>query len=243
LGKSEQGGSEPLARPHAPAPRARHTRPNGTNQAAASSAWPRRAARHPWFRSDPSVSAEVTTDLPFTTATALSHRVTGPPPPMRALCPLNCPPRTADRGVCPRRELRPAHVAVGWRGPAHGPCTPPTRRQPNPRAATPSAGRAHARRRAGRALPAPWRAEGVSMGHPRALLRTGGQGKGGGGGRFTPSAGHDVAGGAGLGWAPAALHTPFRTTLARRTTEHARLYHAASHGSRCPPTTASVASG
>ena len=51
--------------------RARHTRPNETNQVAASSAWPRRTARHPWFRSDRSMSAKVTTDLPFGTATTL----------------------------------------------------------------------------------------------------------------------------------------------------------------------------
>jgi hypothetical protein len=44
---------------------ARHTRPNETNQAAASSAWPRRTARHPWFRSDRSRSAKVTATLPF----------------------------------------------------------------------------------------------------------------------------------------------------------------------------------
>ena len=51
--------------------RARHTRPNETNQVAASSAWSRQTARHPWFRSDRSMSAKVTTDLPFGTATTL----------------------------------------------------------------------------------------------------------------------------------------------------------------------------
>ena len=46
-------------------PRARHPRPTETNQAAASSAWPRRTARHPWFRSNPSMSAYFNTDLPL----------------------------------------------------------------------------------------------------------------------------------------------------------------------------------
>ena len=46
-------------------PRSRHRRPTETNQAAASSAWPRRTARHPWFRSNPSMSAYFNTDLPL----------------------------------------------------------------------------------------------------------------------------------------------------------------------------------
>ena len=46
-------------------PRARHPRPTETNQAVASSAWPRRTARHPWFRSNPSMSAYFNTDLPL----------------------------------------------------------------------------------------------------------------------------------------------------------------------------------
>ena len=162
------------------APGARHTRPIETNQAAASSPGPRRAARHPWFRADPIMSAETTAaNLPYGTATALSRRVTGPPPAMRAARPLNCPLRGAHRKVCPRRELRPARAAVRPRGPADGPCASPPRRRPNPRVATPSADRERARCRAGRALPALRRADGASMGRMRPLLRTGDQGNGG----------------------------------------------------------------
>ena len=125
------------------------------------------------------MSAETTANLPYGTATALSRRVTGPPPAMRAARPLNCPLRGAHRRVCPRRELRPARAAVRPRGPADGPCASPPRRRPNPRVATPSADRERARCRAGRALPALRRADGASMGRMRPLLRTGDQGKGG----------------------------------------------------------------
>ena len=103
---------------------------------------------------------------------------TGLPPPTRALCTTTHPSLGARRMVCPQREPRPARVPVRLRGPADGPCTSPSRRRPNPRVATPSADRERARCRVGRALPAPWRADGVSMGRPRPLLRAGDQGKG-----------------------------------------------------------------
>ena len=47
--------------------------PIETNQAAISSPCPRRAARHPWFRAGPSMSAETIATLPCGTATALSR--------------------------------------------------------------------------------------------------------------------------------------------------------------------------
>ena len=97
---------------------------------------------------------------------------------MRALCPTTRPSRDARREICLRRELRPARVPVRSRGAADGPCTSPPRRRPkSPRRHHKRTASAGAWRR-GRALPALRRADRVSMGRPRPLLRAGDQSKG-----------------------------------------------------------------
>ena len=89
-----------LAALRADAPRARHTRPIETNQAAASSPWPRRAARHPWFRADPSMSAETTANLPYGTATAPLTPCHGPAAGHARGAPSQLPaPRRASQGM------------------------------------------------------------------------------------------------------------------------------------------------
>ena len=111
-----------------------------------------------------------------------------------ALRPTTRPSRGAHREVCPRRELRPARVAVGPRRAADEPCTSPPRRRPkSPRwhlertTSAPAVEPGGRHRRYGVPMGPRWTARG------RYFVRVTKVG-GASGGRLTSSLRHDLTG-------------------------------------------------
>jgi hypothetical protein len=184
--------------PAASSARARHRRPIETNQAAASSACPCRAARHPRFRSDPSTSAKVTANLPYWHRHRPLTRCHGPDRRRHARC--GSPP-----GRPAARIPRYAHDASSCRpAPPSGRVNRRTGHAPHPHAD----GRIHAWRHLGRTGSAPavgpggrCRRYGVPTGPRWAAWAARGRYfvrvtkvRGASDGRFTSGARHDLTG-------------------------------------------------